>query len=80
MRAKVQKWGNSLAIRIPRAFAEELGVRQDSKVDLLLKHEELVVKPVHAVKYSLSALLAKVRDENIHGEVATGEPVGREVW
>lgn len=80
MRAKVQKWGNSLAIRIPQAFAEELGVRQDSEISLSLKQDELVVKPVRAVKYSLSWLLLKVSDDNIHYEVDTGAPAGREVW
>jgi antitoxin MazE len=76
---KVQKWGNSLAIRIPRRFAEELMVQQGSEVDLSLDGDRLVIKPRRR-EPSLSALLAQVTDENIHAEVATGESTGREVW
>ncbi len=76
---KVQKWGNSLAIRIPSALAEQLMVKQGSEVNLLLDGDRLVIKPRRS-EPSLSALLAQVTDENIHSEVATGEPTGREVW
>ena len=74
---KVQKWGNSLAIRIPSAFAEQLMVKQGSEVNLLLDGDRLVIKPRRS-EPSLSALLAQVTDENIHSEIATGEPTGRE--
>ncbi len=76
---KVQKWGNSLAIRIPSAFAEQLMLKQGSEVDLSLDGDQLIIKPRRS-RPSLSALLAPVADENIHAEVATGEPTGREVW
>ena len=76
---KVQKWGNSLAIRIPSALAEQLMVKQGSEVNLLLDGDRLVIKPRRS-EPSLSALLAQVTDENIHSEVTTGEPTGREVW
>lgn len=79
MRAKVQKWGNSLAVRIPRGFAEQLGVSHDSEVELLLTPKGLIVKPV-AHRYALSDLLAKVTEENLHGEISTGGKVGREEW
>ncbi|NLB73768.1 MAG: AbrB/MazE/SpoVT family DNA-binding domain-containing protein [Firmicutes bacterium] len=79
MLTKVQKWGNSLAIRIPSALAEQLMVKQGSEVNLLLDGDRLVIKPRRS-EPSLSALLAQVTDENIHSEVATGEPTGREVW
>lgn len=59
VRAKVQKWGNSLAVRIPRGFAAQLGVNRGSEVDLVLTPGGLVVKPI-AQQYTLSALLAKI--------------------
>jgi antitoxin MazE len=80
MRTKVQKWGNSLAIRVPRPFAEELGLRQDSDVDLLLEQHELVVKPVSTARFSLRKLLAGITDANLHREVETSGPVGNEAW
>jgi antitoxin MazE len=80
MRTKVQKWGNSLAIRVPRPFAEELGLRQDSDVDLLLEQHELVVKPVSTARFSLRKLLAGITDANLHREVEASGPVGNEAW
>jgi len=79
MLTKVQKWGNSLAIRIPHGFAEQLEMKHDSLVDLSLDQDRLIIRPSRK-KPSLSDLLAQVTEENIHGEVATGEPIGREVW
>ncbi len=79
MLTKVQKWGNSLAVRIPRGFAEQLMIQQGSEVDLSLDGDRLVIRPRRR-ELSLSELLAQVTDENIHAEVATGEPTGREVW
>lgn len=79
MLTKIQKWGNSLAIRIPRGFAEQLMVQHGSEVDLSLNGDQLVIKPRRS-RPSLSVLLAQVTDENIHAEVATGKPTGREVW
>ncbi|MEO6323918.1 MAG: AbrB/MazE/SpoVT family DNA-binding domain-containing protein [Thermoanaerobaculia bacterium] len=80
MRTKVQKWGNSLAIRVPRPFAEELGLRQDSDVDLLLAQRELVIRPIAVPRYSLEDLLAAVTADNVHREVDTSDPVGNEAW
>ena len=75
----MQKWGNSLAVRIPRGFAQQLMIQQGSEVDLSLDGDRLVIKPRRR-ELSLSELLAQVTNENIHAEIATGEPTGREVW
>ena len=80
MQARVQKWGNSLALRIPKAFAAEARLAQDTLVDIALEGDTLVVRPVAEQRYDLDALLAGVTPENIHGEVSTGEPVGNEEW
>ena len=80
MKTKVQKWGNSLALRIPRSFAEEAGVRAGSPVEFSVREGALVIEPTVRRRYRLSALMRKVNRRNIHGEVSTGRPVGREVW
>lgn len=80
MKTKVQKWGNSLGLRIPRSFAAEARVGAGSTVDISVENGTLLIRPIHHRQYSLSDLLKKVTSRNIHGEVATGEPVGREVW
>ena len=80
MRARVQKWGNSLALRIPRSFAIEAGLSQDSPVELKLEKGRIVITPVTVGEPRLEDLLAAVTPENIHAEVDSGDAVGREVW
>ena len=80
MLTKIQKWGNSLGLRIPRSFAAEAQVKAGSTVDISVADGGLVVRPVHRRKYRLSELLKGVRPGNLHEEVTTGEPVGREAW
>jgi antitoxin MazE len=79
MRTRVQKWGNSLALRIPRPFAEEAHIQENSTVDVSVKAGKLVVIPMEP-KQSLDALIEQITDENRHAEIATGRNVGNEVW
>ena len=78
MQTKVQKWGNSLGLRIPKSFAEQVGVEAGSEVDLSIEDGELIVRPRRLPRYELKDLLRSVTSENVHKEVETGEPVGRE--
>ena len=80
MQTRIQKWGNSLGLRIPKAFAEQAGVGAGSEVDLSLEDGELIIRPTREPKYDLAALLRDVTDDNVHAEVETGPPAGREVW
>ncbi len=78
MNAKVQKWGNSLAIRIPRALARESHLSQGCTVDIRVVDGRIVVEPQQPPEYDLEDLLRKVTKENVHKEVSTGTPVGKE--
>ncbi len=80
MRTKVQRWGNSLAVRIPKIFAEEVGLKDDSPVELRLEKGGLVLEPSASWAPSLDELLEGVTEENRHAEVDTGPPQGKEVW
>ncbi len=77
MKAVIQKWGNSLAIRLPKAFAVQLGITEGREVDMNMAKDGLHISPA---KESLEELLAKITPENLHGETMTGIPVGREIW
>jgi antitoxin MazE len=77
---RVRKWGNSLALRIPKPLAAEVGLDDDSPVQLSLDEGRLIVSPLHQIEYSLEQLLAQVTEENVHNEVGTGPAVGSEVW
>ena len=80
MNARVQKWGNSLALRIPRPFAIEVGLEENSEVELSLEDGRLVVRPVARMHFDLSELLAKVTAKNLHDDVEAAGPVGKEAW
>ena len=80
MKTHVQKWGNSLAIRIPKPIAGQIGLEPNSPVELSLRGTELVIVLVKPPDLTLEDLLAQVTEDNVHGEVDTGAPVGREVW
>lgn len=80
MLTKVQKWGNSLGLRIPKSFAEEASVEEGSTVDLSVSDGQLVIRAVRPRRYELRDLLAEVAEANLHGEILTGEPQGRESW
>jgi antitoxin MazE len=80
METHVRRWGNSLALRIPKPLAEEAGLEEDSAVELSLEEGKLVIVPIMAPRYALDALLAQVTAENLHDEVDTGEAVGGEAW
>jgi antitoxin MazE len=80
MQTKVQKWGNSLALRIPRSFAAEAQVEEGSTVDVSVENGSLRVRPIRARRYILRELLKGVSPRNRHSEVETGEAVGREAW
>ena len=80
MQTRIQRWGNSLGLRIPRSFAAEVGVDAGTEVDLSIQDGDLVVKPVRRRTYQLKDLLRKITAKNLHGEVNTGDPVGREIW
>ncbi len=80
MQTKVQMWGNSLALRIPKSFAIEIGLENDLAVDLSLIEGTLVISPLVAAPYTLDGLLAGVTPENMHGEIDSGPAIGKEVW
>lgn len=80
MLTKIQRWGNSLALRIPRSFAAEAEVEAGSLVDISVGREGLRVRPVRRRKYELRKLLRAVTRKNLHKEVTAGRPLGREAW
>ena len=79
MRTSVQRWGNSLAVRIPSALAEETDLHEGAEVNIAARRGKLVVTR-SSQRFTLSDLLAGITDENMHDEVSTGEHVGKEVW
>ena len=80
MKTRIQKWGNSLALRIPKSFAAEVGIQKETSVDVSLADGKIVVTPVSQPKPTLEQLLAKITEDNLHNEVDTGPAAGNEIW
>ena len=80
METRVQKWGNSLGLRIPKPLAEEVGLQLNSSVELSLLDGKLVISPILRSSYRLEELLSQVSEENLHYEVDAGPAAGGEVW
>ena len=78
MEATIQKWGNSLGIRIPNFIVRELSLKNGLIVDIKDNGNEIIIKPVR--KNRLAEMLEMVNDENIHQEVESTGPVGNEIW
>lgn len=75
----VARWGNSLAVRIPKAIAEAAAVGQDTSVEITLDDDGITIKPV-PVEWKLSALVARITPANMHAENDWGDAVGKELW
>ena len=80
MQTRVQKWGNSLGLRIPRGLADELGLGVGTEVSLTAKDGELVLRPSLPSRLRLADLLAGITPENIHASVDTGNAVDSEAF
>jgi antitoxin MazE len=80
METKIQKWGNSLAVRIPALFVKEAQLAYGTAVRLSVDDGKIVIDPHVEPQYKLEDLLKGVTRRNLHAEVATGDAVGREVW
>ena len=80
MKTRVQKWGNSLALRIPKSFADGAGLSPNAAVELSLVDGTLVVQPIAPQPLTLDELLRGVTDDNRPGEWDPGPATGKEVW
>jgi antitoxin MazE len=84
MIVELRKWGNSLAVRIPKAVAKAINAAEGKRVELTVKDGTLVIRPVAKAgrkrRYSLDELLAGMSCENVPQEVDWGPPRGGEVW
>lgn len=77
MQTVVQKWGNSLGIRIPALYTKDLELKNGSAVDISEEGGKLVIVPK---KNNLEELLEGVTGENMHKAVETGSSMGNEEW
>ena len=79
MKTTAQKWGNSLAIRVPKSVAVQVGLKAQDALDIEVQDGNVVLKPHLRRVYRLEDLVKQITPKNVHGEIDTGAPVGREI-
>jgi len=77
VKTKISLWGNSLALRVPKSIAQELGIQEGGEVDIQLKGETILIKKSTP---TLKELVSRITPENKHEQIDWGEPVGKEIW
>ena len=77
---KVKKWGNSLAVRIPQRVVDELGLRDDSNIEINSNGTTITLRPISSGELTLEALLEGMTPDNVNGEFGWGPDVGAERW
>ncbi|MEJ2187610.1 MAG: AbrB/MazE/SpoVT family DNA-binding domain-containing protein [Gemmatimonadota bacterium] len=80
MFSRVRKWGNSLAVRIPRAFARDAGLEEGTEIEMSEEDGGIRIRPARVPEYRLEDLLSGITADNLHGEADSGPSVGGEAW
>ncbi|MBU1151988.1 AbrB/MazE/SpoVT family DNA-binding domain-containing protein [Patescibacteria group bacterium] len=77
MQTSITKWGNSLAVRLPKPFTDQMGINSTRKVEIILQKDQIIIKKS---PQKLDELLEQITPENIHTETETGSITGKEIW
>lgn len=79
MTTKVQKWGNSYAVRLPKAMVDSLAIEKNSKVEITLRDNSIFIRPAEK-KVTLKDLISKITKKNRHSAIDWGNTKGKEIW
>ena len=80
MRAKVKKWGNSAAIRIPVSVLQAASLDLEEVVEVREEAGRIVIEPLRQKAYELDKLLKGITSKNQHSAIDFGPAVGKEAW
>ncbi|MFN0117603.1 MAG: AbrB/MazE/SpoVT family DNA-binding domain-containing protein [Elusimicrobiota bacterium] len=80
MKTRVKKWGNSLGLRIPKLFATESHIENNTIVEMFVSEGKIIISPIKKPAIQLNDLLSKINKKNIHHEIKTGPATGQEIW
>jgi antitoxin MazE len=78
-KAKIAKWGNSLAVRIPKTVAEQARLQEGDAILIEVPEGQIRLRPAQRIP-TLKELVAQITPENRHREIDWGPDVGREIW
>lgn len=77
---KIDRWGNSLGIRLPKQLTTQLSLSEGSTVVVTLEKNALILRPQKRGNETLKQLLERITPDNLHDEVDWEEPRGKEIW
>lgn len=80
METTIRKWGNSLAVRVPRGMAQKLTLKDGSVVAMRQEKKTIIIQAAPKARKSIKELIAMIHPENMHDETDWGKPIGREIW
>ena len=80
MKVQVKKWGNSASVRIPSAVMAAASLHIDQQVDVREEDGRVVIEPLRAPVYDLTAMLERMTPDTFPEEIDFGAPMGNEVW
>ena len=80
MEAKLQKWGNSDGIRIPKSILKSLGLKTNDIVNITEDDDRIIITIPKVRRISLEERFKNYQGENLAKEFEWDEPVGREIW
>ncbi len=76
----LDRWGNSLGVRLPKAVIESAGLREGDRVHIQVENGMVVIRAAKP-RYSLDELLEGVTPGSMHAESATSGVIGAEdIW
>jgi antitoxin MazE len=80
MKTKVRKWGNSLALRIPKVLADQISLSAETPVEMTIANDRIIISRLPKPEFTLDELLDGITEDNLHQEIDTGNAVGNEAW
>ena len=79
MQVTMRKWGNSIGVRIPAGILTELNLSAEKKVDVRAEAGRIIIEPIIDSQETLEQLLGQITPNNLHSEIDSGQPVGKEL-
>ena len=79
MITKVQQWGNSLGVRLPKFAAQQIHIVKGTAVNIGVHNDAIIVRPAPKKRFNLRDLVAAIKPENLHSEIHSGHRLGKEL-
>jgi len=77
---RIQKWGNSYGLRIPKCILDDLAIQPDTQLEIRQEGDRIIITPVSERDRQLQLLLAQITRDNLPGELDWGDSRGGETW